>query len=182
MSFAGPVAQDLLSLLANQPNPWNIGGIIPDVGIEEEATDELALTENPVEYGANVTDHEFKKPNIVTLRIGFSNSSIAGFGNPSYATDQYNALRAMQVNGQLITIVTGKRTYNNMAIIRLTQITDSTTPQAMMITLEAKYVIITQTTQGTTPSQNQQSPQDTSPPSNQGNQNGIPSNLIPGLA
>ena len=40
----------------------SIGGIIPDVTIEEVHTDEIELTQHPVQQGAAITDHKFKKP------------------------------------------------------------------------------------------------------------------------
>lgn len=52
-----------------------IGTVLPDVVVEEDHTDDLVITDHPVEYGANVTDHSFKRPCEVVIRAGWSNST-----------------------------------------------------------------------------------------------------------
>lgn len=53
----------------------SIGGVSADVTIEEVATDELEITEHPVEQGANVADHAYVRPAKITIRGGVTNSS-----------------------------------------------------------------------------------------------------------
>ena len=48
--------------------------LIPQVTIEELHTDELEITDHPVEQGSNITDHAFKHPAEITVKMGFSNS------------------------------------------------------------------------------------------------------------
>ena len=48
--------------------------LTPQVVIEEEPTDTLTITEHPVEFGSNISDHAFKRPAEVTLKYGWSNS------------------------------------------------------------------------------------------------------------
>lgn len=45
------------------------------VTIEEIHQDELEITDHPVESGALISDHAFKHPAEVTIRMGWSNSS-----------------------------------------------------------------------------------------------------------
>ena len=47
-------------------------GIIPDVTIEEQHTDSLTITDQPVETGAAISDHAFKNPAEVTVKVGWS--------------------------------------------------------------------------------------------------------------
>jgi hypothetical protein len=42
--------------------------------VEEKHHDEMEITNHPMEQGANITDHMFKHPAEVTLRLGWSNS------------------------------------------------------------------------------------------------------------
>lgn len=42
--------------------------------IEELHTDDLEITEHPVEQGANIADHAFKRPAEVVLKLAWSNS------------------------------------------------------------------------------------------------------------
>lgn len=44
------------------------------VTIEETHRDTLVITDHPVEFGANITDHAFKQPVSLVLRYGWSNS------------------------------------------------------------------------------------------------------------
>ena len=52
-----------------------IGPIIANITIEEKHHDEVTITEHPVEMGANIADHAFKRPNEVTIRVAWSSSA-----------------------------------------------------------------------------------------------------------
>lgn len=51
--------------------------IVANVTVEEKHQDDLEITEHPVEQGGAITDHAFKKPAEVTVRMAWSNSSSA---------------------------------------------------------------------------------------------------------
>ena len=67
------------------------GQLLPDIFahavIEEKHHDELEVTEHPVEQGAMITDHAFKRPAEVMLKLGWSNSPLSkgGLLNPLLA-------------------------------------------------------------------------------------------------
>lgn len=65
---------NLASLLFPQSSV--IGGITVDTTIEEQYEDSLEVTEHPVEFGAQITDHSFKRPMELMLRCGWSDSSL----------------------------------------------------------------------------------------------------------
>ena len=48
--------------------------ILADVVVEEHHSDELEVTDHPVQQGAMITDHAFKRPAEVVLKLGWSNS------------------------------------------------------------------------------------------------------------
>ena len=48
----------------------NIGGVIPDVVIQEVHDDAVTITQHPVEYGAAVSDHAYREPSQVMMTIG----------------------------------------------------------------------------------------------------------------
>ena len=52
-----------------------IGTIIPEVVIEEMHRDRLIITDHPVESGAAISDHAFKMPVEVDMRVGWSDSA-----------------------------------------------------------------------------------------------------------
>lgn len=58
--------------------------ILAQATIEERHTDDLEVTEHPVEQGAMISDHAYKRPAEVVLRLGWSNSPPArgGILNP----------------------------------------------------------------------------------------------------
>lgn len=56
----------------------SIDSIVAHVTLEEVGTDELQITDHPVEQGAEITDHAYKKNPEVVIRCGWSNASLAG--------------------------------------------------------------------------------------------------------
>lgn len=64
------------SLFLQQSN--QIGGIQVDTTLEEHYEDALEITEHPVEAGAQITDHSFKRPMELVLFCGWSDSSSSG--------------------------------------------------------------------------------------------------------
>lgn len=51
-----------------------LADIIAQATIEENHHDELEITEHPVEQGAAISDHAFKRPAEVIIKMGWSNS------------------------------------------------------------------------------------------------------------
>lgn len=123
----------------------NIGGFIADVTIEEDHTDELVITEHPVERGAETTDHAYKRPSTVVITAGWSNSSLAGLGNPFYVNLVYDQFLALQRSLQPFSITTGKRIYDNMLIRRISVKTDEKTENALIATFECQEILISDT-------------------------------------
>lgn len=171
-----PEITQLIGILAASNR--NIGGIIADCTIEEEGTDELATTEHPVEQGANITDHAYKKPATLTIRAGWSNSSFAAAFNPGYAQDIYNQLLALQASANVFTVVTGKRQYDNMLMILLRQATNEESENGLAAVMQFRQIIFGQTQATSVPPQaNMAQPQKTAAVQNLGPQQLIPLNL-----
>lgn len=139
----------------------NIGGFIADVTIEEDHTDELVISDHPVERGAEKTDHAYKRPSAVVIKAGWSNSSSAALGNPFYVQLVYNQMLALQASLQPFSLTTGKRFYNNMLIQRLSVVTDEKSENALMATFECREIQIANTqtvSKGTGDASNMKSP------------------------
>ena len=60
---------DMITIIPKTLDTIRIG-----VTIEEVYNDELQITEHPVEKGAEVTDHAFKRQPDVTIKCGWSNA------------------------------------------------------------------------------------------------------------
>ena len=158
----------------------SIGGLIPDVVIEESHRDELTITEHPVEQGAAISDHAFKQPAEVTARYGWSNSAatlaggIAGVLGVTDAaapdvSEVYQTLLALQESREPFDLITGKRVYADMLIRSLQLHTDATSENALMVTVTMRQVIIVQTrTTNLKPAANHSQPQNTAETENVG--------------
>ncbi|WP_448952125.1 phage baseplate protein [Labrys neptuniae] len=166
----GSLIDDAFALIA--PSFRMIGFIMPDVTVEENHHDELVITDHPVETGAMISDHAFKRPVEVEMRCGWSNSTVGFVG---YVQLVYEALQALQNSRIPFDVFTGKRVYSNMLIRSLSITTDPTSEYALLVTAGLREVIITSTettnTSGDTAGGAPQSAQ-ADPASTAGTQNG----------
>lgn len=185
------VAQLGLQSLVIKPKR-QIGPFTAQVTIDEVHTDELEITEHPVEMGASIADHAYKRPAEVTIRCSWSNSPttegfIAGLvgavtgtvqGASSLLSGQslgqvrevYQNLLQLQEQRIPFDVLTGKRNYSNMLVKTLRQETNKDTENSLMITATLRQVIIvtTQTVMVKTPTSAQQDPEGTGATVNQG--------------
>jgi len=140
----------------------SVGGFTADVTIEEDATDELEITRQPVEQGATITDHSYKLPATIILKAAWSNSSAQADGDPNFTANTYQDLLDLQVSREPFEVQTGKRLYSNMLMRELRQITNEDSEYALVVTFTLQQVILAQTqVTSVPPTQNQSSPQDT---------------------
>lgn len=143
ISVATAAAEDLLSLVIIRQR--NIGGFVADVTIEERHTDILTVTENPVEQGAAITDHAFKRPAELLVRVGYSNSSLASGGDPNYVQEMYDQFLTLQASLIPFDVITGKRMYSNMMITDLRTVTTEEWENSMILEVGMREVILVDT-------------------------------------
>jgi hypothetical protein len=55
-----------------------IDTIIPDVTIEEHHSDRMEITNHPVASGSPISDHAYRQPSQVVMRLGWTNSNPLG--------------------------------------------------------------------------------------------------------
>lgn len=103
--------------------------------IRESATDTLRVTSHPVSEGVNISDHAFKDPAKLSIEflVGQTDRDLA---------EVYQELLDLQKYAELIEVVTGKRSYENMVITSITQKTDATTEHVLSISLELQELFI----------------------------------------
>lgn len=142
-----------------------IGEFYAEVTQEELASDDLEITDHPVQQGANITDHAYKLPSVVTIR--------AVFGEDENTLEEiYRKLLDLQASRIPIDVVTGKRIYKNMLIKSLAQNTDRTTENVLSVSFDLKEVNMTQVEVTTVPPREQQrEPGRTGATQNAGNKN-----------
>jgi hypothetical protein len=124
------------------PRRRNIGGIFAQVTIEEQHTDEVQITDHPIEQGAPISDHAFKRPITVNINAGWST---AWAYDLSAESGIYGMLLALQASFLPFDLVTGKRTYANMLIERLIVTTDHQSEFSLMTQIGCRQVIIVKT-------------------------------------
>ncbi|XWJ91339.1 phage baseplate protein [Phytobacter ursingii] len=144
---------DILSTLL-RPQSRKIGVIIPDVVVSEKHSDALEITEHPVETGAAISDHAYKRPSEVVMEVGFAGGgALLDFANELTGTsllgmsprETYQQLLDLQSKREPFDVVTGKRIYNNMLIRVLEVTTDKATENVLSAVVTLREVIITST-------------------------------------
>lgn len=151
--------------------------------LEENYLDAVEVTEHPVELGAAITDHAYRRPSEVILRCGWSNSSnlaallgtasavISGgsMAGADYAAAVYSQLLALQQARIPFSIQTTKRLYDSMLITALQVTTDSKTGNILLVTATCREIIVVETVATTLPPRaNQADPASTAETENQG--------------
>ncbi|HCO6890825.1 TPA: hypothetical protein OBS79_000608 [Escherichia coli] len=131
-----------------------IGIFVPDVVVSEKHVDALEITEHPVEFGAAINDHAYKRASEVTMECGFAgggsvldlvNLSSIGLRVGESPREIYQQLLDLQQSRVPFDVVTGKRTYNNMLIRAIEVTTDRTSENVLSCVLTLREVIMTDT-------------------------------------
>lgn len=142
-----------------------IDTIIPDVTLTESSRDTLQITDHPVEIGAAISDHAFKRPAELEMRCGFSDSE---GGYDGYTVDVLNQFLATQGRREPFEVSTGKRQYSNMLVANIAQETNPDTEHSLIVVVSLREVIITNTSSGGATAASQAQPSSTSPTSERG--------------
>lgn len=155
----------------------SIGGIEPDITIEEVGRDTTFITNHPVERGATISDHAFMMPVEVEMRCGWSDSS---GGWQGYSQAVYEGLQDLQQAREPFEVVTGKRVYDNMLISALEVTTSQETAFALMARIALREVIIVDTqTVSSGKASTQASPQRTSGTQSTGTKQTLETGAVP---
>ena len=129
--------------------------IVPSVVISEKHSDSLEITEHPVEVGAAVSDHAYRRPSEVVMQVGFAGggSLLDLLDTTSYGLsvglspkEVYQNLLDLQNSREPFDVVTGKRIYSNMLMRAMEVTTDRTSENVLSAVLTLREVIITSTT------------------------------------
>ncbi|MEZ2403524.1 phage baseplate protein [Raoultella planticola] len=145
---------DILSTLFQQQSR-KIGLIVPSVVISEKHNDTLEITEHPVEVGAAISDHAYRRPSEVVMQVGFAgggslldflDTTSIGLSAGLSPKETYQELLDLQSSRVPFDVVTGKRIYTNMLIRALEVTTDRTSENVLSAVLTLREVIITSTT------------------------------------
>lgn len=119
--------------------------------IDETGEDELVVTDHPVQYGAEITDHAYKKNPTLTMRIRFSEAET---GSPLDET--YRRMLELQESRIPFDVITGKRSYSNMLLQSLSCTTDKMTSNVLAITAQMRQIKIVDVVVTTVPPRERQ--------------------------
>ena len=138
-----------------------IGTIIPHVVAEEVMTDDLVITEHPIEQGAPISDHAYKRPSEVILRCAWSDCTAQ---QPGFVNQVYQELLDLQDSRRPFTVYTGKRVFPDMLIRSIGVQNDARYEFSLMVTARLQQVIIVSTSAVRVPPASAQAiPQSTAP-------------------
>lgn len=127
----------------------SIGPFNATVTLEEIASDDLEITQHPVQQGATITDHAYLKPATVSIKIMFNAADAP-------LAETYTKLRQLQASREPFDVVTGKRAYKNMLFKSLGQTNDAQTENVLSISAELQEIFIVQVETTTVPPRKQQ--------------------------
>jgi hypothetical protein len=110
-----------------------------DVVVQEKLKGSMEIPEHPVERGAKISDHAWRKPNEVTME------SIV---DAPTAMDSWQALNDLMTAAEPFDLVSGLMIYPNMLIQTITATRDQIHSRVLWFEAELKEVIIVSTESG----------------------------------
>lgn len=140
----------------------SIGSIQLDAIISESHSNPIRITKNPVELGADISDHAVIDPKKLNINaivsdtpLGFAAAieivdTITGlFGsstseNMTRSTAAYNALVALSEAREPISVQTGLKLYEDMLITNITVTQDVDTSKMVDLNISLEEIIITE--------------------------------------
>ena len=131
------VNRDGNEAIIRNPRLFKDGAFKALVTISETHSDKLVITDHPVEFGANITDHCYVAPK--TVNIVFMYSEIR---DTLSLDEMFDKLTLLQSSREPFDIVTGKRKYKNMLIESLEEETTADSENVLKISANCREIII----------------------------------------
>jgi hypothetical protein len=119
-----------------------VGTIDLDVTITEQHRYNSRVTNYPVEDGTIVSDHIINEPDTLTLQALVTDTPLSILSLPNRSVDVFNRLIEIQQKRELITVITGLKIYDSMAITSLDVPRNLTTGQSLTFTIELQKVTL----------------------------------------
>jgi hypothetical protein len=120
------------------PQQRSIGGIVAQVTVRESMRDDLTITESPVENGANISDHAYKRPSEIEIEVGWDGTA----GQPK---DVYDLLLQLQARREPFTVYTDRRQYDNMLMVGIATVTDQRSAYSFMAIVRCRQINLVST-------------------------------------
>lgn len=123
--------------------PRTIGPVKVDAVIKEIIESRLKITEMPVEFGADVTDHAYVEPMRITIEgvIGGGLASSSS-GGRAIAVAAWQALKALQRTREPFTLISGLDVHRNILIESLMAERDKDHSMVLKFTADLREIQI----------------------------------------
>lgn len=131
------------------------------ITISENTVDSLEITQQPVQQGASIADHSFKKPVSFSAQIqakpGLGTALLDTFSGDALS-ELYEKFLDLQDAREPFTITTPKRVYESMLFKTLSLTTDKRTENVLAISATFEEVILVSVTTTLVPRIKQKNP------------------------
>jgi hypothetical protein len=143
-----------------------IGQITVQTILDESTNDTLTVTKQPVQQGASITDHSYKEPTTLSMRIlakndatiGAQFSALVNTFSGGGLSELYTTFQNLQNDRIPFDIVTPKRVYRNMLMTVLRLNTDKSTENCLALDMSFQEVIIVNVVGAQVPRSRQKNP------------------------
>lgn len=139
---------DPISLIPISPKR-TMGGISGYLTIDENTTDKLTVTKHPVQQGVAISDHAYKEPSELNVKIQMGL-------NIKPLSELYQDFLKLQSDRTKFEVTTPKRTYKNMVLVSISQTTDKITENALALNLSLLEIITVEVTPTVVPERGKQ--------------------------
>ena len=131
----------------------SLAGLVMDATVEERFSSKVTVTQNPVEFNAQINDHRIALPDKYTLSGRVSNTPITNIVPDPWingdaetrSKSAWAVLRDLQKNGEPFTIESGLQRYDNMVIENLDSNQNASTNNVLDFVAQCTQVIIVDT-------------------------------------
>lgn len=132
----------------------NIGGYFFDAILRTEHTSTLKITSHPVQTGANITDHSYVEPAVLTMEIGMSDAMDSLVkdqftGRYTKSVSAYQALLDLQQSRIPVSVLTRLRQYENMLIEEINVPDDFKTLYGLRCTVTLREIFVVEVSKTT---------------------------------
>jgi hypothetical protein len=121
--------------------PRTLGPLSLDVVVRELHESTLTITQNPVEFGADITDHAYVEPK----RLRFDAVMAGNAADPTLVAASYQALVRLQESREPFDVQTGLDIYRNMLIERIEVDRDKDNSRILLFRADLTEVILVDT-------------------------------------
>lgn len=126
------------------PAGFSLSGVVEfdaDLTIDEQHERSAEATQHPIEAGARISDHVILSPDRLSISGFVTDAGVAVLGSqPGRTQSAFDTLDSAWRARDLVQVVTGYRTYQDMIITRLDM--PRTRPESMQFSIEFQHIRI----------------------------------------